>query len=231
LATAAALAAKLATTTIPIVFAIGADPVRFGLVSSMARPTGNITGVSFLGNVLAAKLVQLLKELMPAARRIGVLANPSNPNTKHDTDEVVAAARSLGVDVTIANAALDADFEPAFEGLGRGQVEGLVMLPDALFLARADQIAAFATRRGLPTIFPRREAAVAGGLMSYGSSIHDALRQTGLYTGRILKGAKPADLPVVQASRFELVINLRIAKALGIAVPPTLLARADEVID
>src|SRR5882724_3917575 len=126
LATAAALAAKLATTTIPIVFAIGADPVRFGLVSSMARPTGNITGVSFLGNVLAAKLVQLLKELMPAARRIGVLANPSNPNTKHDTDEVVAAARSLGVDVTIANAALDADFEPAFEGLGRGQVEGLV---------------------------------------------------------------------------------------------------------
>ncbi len=231
LATAAALAAKSATTATPIVFAIGADPVKFGLVSSIARPNGNITGISFLGNVLAAKLVQLLHELMPTAKRIGVLANPGNPNTKHDTDEVVTGARLLGVDISIAHAALEADLGPAFERFGQARVDALLILPDALFLARADQIAAFATRRGLPTIFSRREAAAAGGLMSYGSNLQDVLRQTGIYTGRILKGAKPADLPVFQASRFELVINLRIAKALGIAVPPTLLARADEVIE
>ena len=231
LATAGAIAAKSATTEIPIVFAIGADPVKFGLVSSIARPTGNITGVSFLGNILVAKQVQLLHELMPAAKRIGVLANPGNPNAKHDTDEVIAAARLLGVDVSIADAALETDFAPAFERFGQARVEALLILPDALFLARADQVAAFATRRGLPTIFSRREAAAAGCLMSYGSNLQDVLRQTGVYTGRILKGAKPADLPVVQSSRFELVINLKIAKVLGIAVPPTLLARADEVIE
>jgi putative ABC transport system substrate-binding protein len=231
LATAAALAAKSATTTTPIVFAIGADPVKFNLVSSFGRPSGNVTGISFLSNALAAKMLELLLEVRPTAKTVTVLVNPANPNTKFDTDEVVGAARRLDVKLHIVSAATASDFAPAFNKISQTPSDALLVFPDAFFFAHAQQIAVFAATQRLPTIFSRREAATAGGLMSYGSSIQEALHQAGVYTGRILKGEKPTDLPVLQPTRFELVINLNVARALGLTIPPTLLARADEVIE
>jgi putative tryptophan/tyrosine transport system substrate-binding protein len=207
LATAAALSAKLATPTIPIIFAIGADPVKLDLVNSFNRPSGNITGVSFLSNALAAKMLEMLHEVTPNAKNICVLANPANPNTKFDTDDVLAAAASLGLHLHTVTAATTADFPPAFESIVQRPTDAVLVLPDAVFSAHAPRIAAFAASHHLPTIFARREAVEAGGLMSYGSSIRDALRQAGVYTGRILKGERPSDLPVVQPTRFELVIN------------------------
>jgi putative tryptophan/tyrosine transport system substrate-binding protein len=230
-ATAAALAAKNATATIPIVFAIGADPVNVGLVASLNRPGGNVTGVSFLSNALVAKQMELLRELVPNAAVIGILINPNNPNAGADEKAAMAAARSLGRRVHVAHARNERDFDAAFAALVRAGATALVVVPDAAFTSRPNQLAAIAARHALPAIYSRGELPAAGGLMSYGSSLADAVRQVGVYVGRILNGAKPADLPVVQPTKFELVINAQTARALGLTVPATLLARADEVIE
>ena len=230
-ATAAALAAKNATATIPIVFAIGADPVKVGLVASLNRPGGNVTGVSFLSNAMVGKQMEVLRELAPAAAAIGVLVNPNNPNAESDTKAAVAAARSLGRQVPIAHAASERDFDAAFAALVQQGATALLVAPDATFTSRPNQLAALAARYALPAIYARREFTAAGGLISYGSSLADAVRQVGVYVGRILNGNKPADLPVVQPTKFELVINLKTAKILGLEIPPSLLARADEVIE
>lgn len=227
---AAAIAARAATQTIPIVFVIGADPVKVGLVASLNLPGGNVTGVSSLLNTLMAKRLELLCELV-STTIIGILVNPNNPNAEADTRDLQAAAVSLGRKIHVAHAKSDKDLDVAIAGLVQHQASVLFVVPDTLFSNRRDQLVALAARHGLPAIYPLREYAVAGGLLSYGPSFVDAHRQAGLYVGRILKGEKPADLPVLQATRFELVINHRAAKALGLTIPPTLLARADEVIE
>jgi putative ABC transport system substrate-binding protein len=230
-ASAAALAAKAATTTIPVVFAVGADPVKVGLVASMSRPGGNVTGVSFLANVLVAKQLELLQELVPTATVIGVLVNPNNPVSGSDTSEIEKAARSLGRQVSMVHAGTEHEFDAAFAALVAQQAGALLIVPDALFTNGRERLVALAARHRLPAIYTTRYYAEAGGLLSYGTDIKDAFRQVGVYTGRILKGEKPSDLPVVQSVRFEMVINLKTANALGLTVPPTLLARADEVIE
>jgi len=230
-ATAAALAAKAATPTIPIVFAIGADPVKAGLVDSMSRPSGNITGASYLANDLVTKQLQLLQGLLPPASVIGVLANPHNPNATSDTGKAQAAAAALRLQAHIVNAATERDIDAAFDDLARARAAALLVLPDTLFIDLRARLAAIAAARRLPAIYSNRLYVDAGGLMCYGSSPVDAFREAGIYTGRILRGEKPSDLPVVQAVRFELVINLKTAKALGLDLPPTLLALADEVIE
>jgi putative ABC transport system substrate-binding protein len=226
-----ALAAKAASTTIPIVFVIGADPVKLGLVASINRPGGNITGVSFLINALVAKRLELLRELLPQARTIGLLVNTASPNTASDTRDVQAAADMLGRTVDVVNASNDNDFDPAFASLARRRADALFVFPDPFLFSRVDRIVALSARHALPAIYDRREAVDAGGLVSYGTSLSDAHRQAGVYIGRILKGDKPVDLPVMQPTKFELVINLKTAKALGLTVPPSLLATADEVIE
>ena len=228
---AAALAAKGATTTIPVVFAVGGDPVKIGLVASMNRPGGNVTGVSFLANVLVAKQLELLRTLVPGATAIGVLVNPNNPNAASDIAHVESAARSLGLRFDIVRAGTEPEFDAAFAALATQQAAALLVIPDALFTSARQQVAALAARHRLPTIYTTRLYPEAGGLVSYGTDITDALRQVGRYTGRILKGEKPAELPVVQPTKFELVINLATAKALGLAIPDRLLALADEVIE
>jgi ABC-type uncharacterized transport system substrate-binding protein len=230
-ATAAVLAAKAATSSIPIVFAIGADPVKFGLVVSMNRPGNNVTGVSFLGNTLIAKQLQLLQGLLPASSVIGVLVNPSNPNAVSDSTQAQAAATSLRLKVHVVHTVAERDFDAAFDDLGRAQVSAVLVFPDALFTGARGRLAELATRHKLPVLYPDRSYAEAGGLMSYGSSRTDAFREAGIYVGRILRGEKPSELPVIQASKFELVINLKTARALGLEIPPTLLALADEVIE
>jgi putative tryptophan/tyrosine transport system substrate-binding protein len=230
-ATAAALAAKAATSSIPIVFAIGADPVKFGLVDSMNRPGGNVTGVSFLANTLVAKQLQLLKGLLPASSVIGVLVNPNNPNAVSDGTQAEAAAASLRVKVHVVHTVADRDFDAAFDDLGRAKASAVLVFPDALFTGVRGRLAELAARHKMPVLYPDRSYVEAGGLMSYGSSRADAYRQAGIYVGRILKGEMPSDLPVIQASKFELVINLKTAKALSLEIPPTLLALADEVIE
>jgi putative ABC transport system substrate-binding protein len=230
-ATAAALAAKAATSTIPIVFAIGADPVKVGLVDSMKRPSGNVTGASFLANDLVAKQLQLLQALLPPASVIGVLANPDNPNSASDTGKAQAAAASLRLQVHIVNAAAERDIEAAFDDLARVRAAALLVLPDTLFIDLRGRLAEMAAARRLPAIYSNRLYVADGGLMCYGSSPIDTFREAGIYAGRILRGEKPSDLPVVQAVRFELVINLRTARVLGLDLPPTLLALADEVIE
>ena len=231
-ATAAALAAKAATSIIPIVFAIGADPVKFGLVASMNWPGGNVTGVTFLANTLVAKQLQLLQGLVPARGVIGVLVNPGNPNAASDAANAQAAATSLRLQVHIVHSATEHDIDAAFDEFGRAHAGAILVFPDALFTGARGRLTELAARDKLAALYPERSYAEAGGLMSYGSNRTDAFREAGIYTGRILRGEKPSDLPVVQSSKFELVISLKTAKALGLDVrPPMLLALADEVIE
>jgi putative ABC transport system substrate-binding protein len=229
--TPAALAAKAATTTIPIVFNIGGDPVALGLVASLNRPGGNVTGSAVLGAELAPKRLQLLRELMLNAALFGVLVDPAYPATPSIIADLQAAARTLGLQLLVANARTDSDLEKAFATFSRQHVGAVLVGSSSLYSRHPEQIAALAARHALPAIFPYRENAEAGGLMSYGSSFGYFYRQVGIYTGRILKGEKPADLPVEQVTKIELVINLKTAKALGLTIPETLLATADEVIE
>jgi putative ABC transport system substrate-binding protein len=228
----AAVAAKAATATIPIVFAVNDNPVRLGLVASLAHPGGNLTGINFFAQEVVAKRLQLLHEMAPNARRIAVLVNPSNTGTAERTvREVEDAAQLLGLPIDLLRATTAHEIEAAFATMAREPVEALFVAPDAFFASRRVQFATLATRYGIPASYPLREYPEVGGLMSFGTNIVEALHQVGTYTGLILNGAKPADLPVVQSTRFEFVINLQTARALGIEVPPTLLALADEVIE
>jgi putative ABC transport system substrate-binding protein len=228
----AALPAKTATTTIPIVFAIGSDPVKVGLVASFNRTGANITGVSWLGGpTLTAKRLELLHELVASASVIAVLVNPNNPAAEADVREVQVAAHALGFQVHLLKAATESDIDSAFATIVEKQAGALLVATDGFLLGRCDQLVALAGHHALPAMYSYRECAVAGGLMSYDASLTDANRQAGAYVGRILKGAKPADLPVQQATKVQLVINLKTAKALGLKVPMSLLMRVDEVIE
>jgi putative ABC transport system substrate-binding protein len=227
----AALAAKAATATIPIVFAIGSDPVQTGLVDSLNRPGGNVTGATFLSVELGAKRLELLRDLVPKIVSIALLVNPNNPNAAVQTKEMQAATSALGLQLNVVNAASQSEFDNAFATLSRERTDALVVSADPFFFSHRDQLAALALRHSVPAIYYAREFAVAGGLISYASSFADSFRQAATYVGRILKGEKPADLPVTLPTKFELVINLQTAKGLGIEIPPTLLARADEVIE
>jgi len=230
----ATLAAKAATTTIPIVFFMGSDPVQHGVVASLNRPGGNITGVTVLANEIGVKRLELLREIAPGSVAAGVIAlllNPTNQNAEPDARAARNAAAVVGQELAVVNAATDPEIDAAFEGFPRQRVAAVLINPDPFLLGRREQIAALAMQHRLPTIFHVREPVVAGGLMSYGASFADAHRQAGVYVGRILKGEKPGDLPVPQASKFELVINLKTAKALGLTVPLTLQASADEGIE
>jgi putative ABC transport system substrate-binding protein len=227
-----ALAAKAATTTIPIVFVVAEDPVRLGLVASLARPGGNLTGINFFSGELGAKQFGLLRELVPGAVRMGVLVNPANPRPAEMlVPEVEAAARTMGLQIQIFNASTGREINTAFAAIARERSDAILIVGDPYFTVRRVQLANLAARHAIPASYVARDFPEAGGLMSYGTDITDTYRQVGVYAGRILKGAKPADLPVVQASKFELVINLATAMMLGLDVPPTLLARADEVIE
>jgi putative ABC transport system substrate-binding protein len=227
----AALAAKAATTTIPIVFSTGIEPVQAGLITSLNRPGGNLTGFNLIAGPLPAKQLGLLHELLPAAGIIAVLINPTNANADRDAATVQDAARGIGVQILVTRAVAERDFETIFATLAREQAGALLVNSDVFFTSRRDQIVALAARHALPVMSAWREFPMAGGLISYGPSLSAAFRQIGVYTGKILKGAKPADLPVVQPTAFELVINLKTAKALAVEVPLNLQQLADEVIE
>jgi putative ABC transport system substrate-binding protein len=226
-----AQAAKAATTTIPIVFANGSDPVKVGLVASMNRPGGNATGVSFYTSALGPKRLELLRELVPQLTKIAFLVNPTNPVTEGDTKDMEDAARSVGQRIIVVSASTANEIDVAFATIARDRVDALIVNVDAFFSGRRQQLAALAARYRIPASYNNSEYVEDGGLMSYGDDRMDSYRQVGVYTGRILKGDKPADLPVLQPTKFQLVINLKTAKALGLDVPPMLLARADEVIE
>jgi putative ABC transport system substrate-binding protein len=229
---AAAFAAKAATTTIPVVFGVGEDPVRLGLVASLAQPGANLTGVNFLTGELVAKRLELLRELVPAATRIAVLVNPADAvNAETSVRDVQSAARAIGLQIQVHNAGTSGEIDAAFATIGRERPDALLVGTGPFFTSRRVQLANLASRYAVPAIFHSREITEVGGLMSYGTNILDAYRQVGVYTGRILKGVKPADLPVLQSSKFELVINAQTARMLGLTVPPMLLAHADEVIE
>jgi putative tryptophan/tyrosine transport system substrate-binding protein len=229
---AAALATKAATSTIPLVFLVGEDPVRLGLVASLARPGGNLTGINILTGELTAKRLELLREMVPGAARIAVLVNPANATTTEAAlSDVAAAAHVMGLQFQVLNASTSREIDAAFATFVRERPDAVFVALDVFFISRRAQLVNLASRHALPAAYSLREFAEVGGLMSYGTNIADAFRQIGVYAGRILKGAKPADLPVVQSTKFELVINAWTARMLGLAVPPTLLATADEVIE
>jgi putative ABC transport system substrate-binding protein len=227
----AAQAAQAATTTIPIVFSSGADPITAGIVASLNRPGGNATGVSTISQELAAKRLELLRELKPNTRVIAMLTNPDNPGSGPEYGDVEVAARALGLQIRKITATNESELNAAFVAIATPRVDALIVGQDGYFVHQRDQIAGLAARYGIPAIYAFREHVLAGGLISYASSLADAYRQVGLYVGKILNGAKPADLPVIQPTKFELIINLKTANALTLPIPPLLLARADEVIE
>jgi putative ABC transport system substrate-binding protein len=224
-------AAKAASQTIPIVFIIGGDPVAIGLVTSFARPGGNVTGVSWLGGELTSKRLELASELVPQARAVALMVNPNGANTERVVRDMQVAARAKGVQLPILNAGSESEIDAAFASLVQGRADALVVTAEPFINSRRQQIVALAARHAVPAIYGIREYATAGGLISYGASLTAAYREAGIYTGRILKGAKPADLPVEQPTTLELVVNLKTAKALGLTIPPSILGRADEVIE
>jgi putative ABC transport system substrate-binding protein len=227
----AALAAKAATATIPIVFISGSDPIESGLVASLGRPTGNVTGVSLFSVPLISKRLELLHELIPIFNAVGVLVNPSNPNAEANERAIESSAKVLGLTVAFVGASGEPEFEDAFTRIAQQHFDALIVSADGLFASRRKQLVALAARHGVPTMYFQREFVDAGGLISYGASSPTMYHQAGSYAGRILRGASPTDLPVVQPIQVELVINSKTAKALGLTVPPSLLARADEVIE
>jgi len=229
--TTTALAAKAATATVPIIFAIGADPVEAGLVASLSRPDSNLTGMGIFSNVLNAKRQELMRELVPTAALVAMLVNPTGATTQSELREVQAAADKIGQQVRVFNASTDREIDATVATIVEQRIAGLLVQGEPFFTSRRDQLVLLTTRHAIPTIFAWREFPAAGGLMSYGTILSAAYRQVGVYAGRILKGAKPADLPVQQATAFELVINLRAAKALGLTIPTAILLRADEVIE
>jgi len=230
-ATAAAKAAKAATTTVPVVFGTIADPVQIGLVSSLNRPGGNVTGVTQLGVEVGPKLLELLHEAVPSAAVVALLLNPANPNAATEARTVQEAAQRLNVQLHVLNATRPADFDPLFAKLQDLHVAALVISQDVLFGSAAEQLGKLAVHYKIPGIYPQREFATGGGLMSYGADPRDTYRQVGIYAGRILKGELPSDLPVIQAAKFDLIINLKTAKAFGLNLPLPLLGRADEIIE
>jgi putative ABC transport system substrate-binding protein len=228
---APAVASKAATTTIPIVFVVNEDPVRLGLVASLARPGGNLTGINFLATELTAKRLELLRELVPGAVRVAVLVNPTSPAAETTLRGVEGAARAMGLQIQVLNASTGREIDAAFATLVRERPDALFVGGDPFFGSRRVQLATLAARQAIPAAFALRIYTEAGGLMSYGASLTHAARQAGVYTGRIIRGERPADLPVVQATKFELIINRQTARMLGLEVPTTLLSRADEVIE
>ena len=230
--TVPAIAAKAATANIPIVFAIGEDPVKLGLVTSLSRPGGNVTGINFFIGELAAKRLELLRELVPTIKRVAVLINPANTaRAESNRREAETAARAIGLQVQIFETSNAGEINTAFATLARERPDALFVSPDPFFTVRRVQLATMAARHAIPTSFATRDLVEAGGLMSYGTDLNDATRQAGVYTGRLLKGAKPGDLPVVQSTKFELVVNHQTARMLGLTVPQSLIATADEVIE
>ena len=230
--TPSAVAAKAATATIPIVFAVGVDPVALGLVTSLNRPGGNLTGITNMNVEVGPKRLELLRELIPTATNIALLVNPTSPNLAEPfTRSMKAAASTLGLQLHVLQASTEQDFDRVFAALAQSRANALVIMPDVFFDTKSEQLAALTLRHAVPAIFQFREFVVAGGLMSYGSNETDNYRLLGTYTGRVLKGEKPADLPVVQSTKVELILNLKTAKALGLTVPLPLIGRADEVIE